>query len=533
MIQSDAFKALWFLVYPLVELTTGNTPPESPFCQGSGFLVTVGIEACDVAVVLVALHTVLYIFRGRNGLYEYRYYAYAVWILFPITLASLAFINDPGFINSGEFCYLPIHPAWTRQALSWAPRYLILLTILVVYTYIYIYVTIIMQRSGAVRINWRGRASIPSSNDSAAWPSAQSPSIPLGPYPAASRRSTLGPRDHGHRRQSATTLSIAEQSGRETGSGPSWPSRYPRIAKLAGHRRNGQLRSYPPSSGGLGRTESLATPPETASHLLRPSRRHRAESNTALAASPTSTPGTDESNLQWPIPVSQSTKPPPLSSIRSTSCPDSSGRVAQGGLGLSTGNTGIVQLPATAEAPNADQADLDISAMGLLMLEENRGRIRRQLRFLFIYPVVYTAVWALPFVSHILGGDTTGAPFGLVLASAVSITAQGAADSLVFCCKEKPWRHVRTGPPKWRLRFWRHEHWAHRNPNVGRTREEMRVERRIATNRRNQELADRRQCQEEKASRGPREWWDYFQIDEPNEEDENEEEGTRRGLSQA
>ena len=125
LILSDMFKAIWFLIYPIVEMVHGDVSSRSAFCQVSGFFLTMAIEASDVAVVLVALHTALYIFRGRNGLYPHRYIAYGVYICLPLFLAGLAFIEDPAFVNTGEFCYLPISPDWSRRALSWIPRYAI------------------------------------------------------------------------------------------------------------------------------------------------------------------------------------------------------------------------------------------------------------------------------------------------------------------------------------------------------------------------------------------------------------------------
>ncbi|EEY15189.1 conserved hypothetical protein [Verticillium alfalfae VaMs.102] len=104
----------------------------------SGFFLAVGIEASDIAVALIAIHTALYIFKprqlnGQSGLYPYRRTAYAVVFILPVVLASLAFINTPAYVNNGQYCYLPIRPLWARLALSWIPRYIILLIIFVSY----------------------------------------------------------------------------------------------------------------------------------------------------------------------------------------------------------------------------------------------------------------------------------------------------------------------------------------------------------------------------------------------------------------
>jgi hypothetical protein len=45
LIQSDMFKALWFMLYPIVTFTTGPVPSNSKFCQVNGFFISLGIEA--------------------------------------------------------------------------------------------------------------------------------------------------------------------------------------------------------------------------------------------------------------------------------------------------------------------------------------------------------------------------------------------------------------------------------------------------------------------------------------------------------
>ena len=45
LIQSDMFKALWFMVYPIVTFVTGHVDSHSTFCQVNGFFLAVGIEA--------------------------------------------------------------------------------------------------------------------------------------------------------------------------------------------------------------------------------------------------------------------------------------------------------------------------------------------------------------------------------------------------------------------------------------------------------------------------------------------------------
>ena len=45
LIQSDMFKALWFMIYPIVTFAHGPIPTGSDFCQVNGFFISLGIEA--------------------------------------------------------------------------------------------------------------------------------------------------------------------------------------------------------------------------------------------------------------------------------------------------------------------------------------------------------------------------------------------------------------------------------------------------------------------------------------------------------
>lgn len=163
LLQSDLLKAIWFMIYPAVEMAQGRVPSEAAFCQASGFFLALGIEACDMAVLLTATHTTLNIYRrrGDNGLYPYRKAAFAIYIGVPILLAGLAFRSRPAFANSGEYCYLPLRPKWTRRALSWIPRYVIFAAILFMYAWIYFHVRFVTKQFDAS--NTPARCSGPSS----------------------------------------------------------------------------------------------------------------------------------------------------------------------------------------------------------------------------------------------------------------------------------------------------------------------------------------------------------------------------------
>ena len=146
LIISDTFKALWYFVFPAVVFARGPVQSSSKFCQASGFLLALSIEASDMAILVIALHSILYVLHpnssvGEGGLYPYRKWIYLIWLGPPLLAASLAFVDDKAaYVTAGTFCYLPKRPFWYRLALSWVPRYLIVGMILLMYFWIYMYV---------------------------------------------------------------------------------------------------------------------------------------------------------------------------------------------------------------------------------------------------------------------------------------------------------------------------------------------------------------------------------------------------------
>jgi G protein-coupled receptor GPR1 len=109
--------------------------------------------AIDFIMLVIAIQTVLYVFRRYSnpefgGLYEYRWIIYALYIVVPATIASLAFVNrQNGYISVGSFCYLPADPIWYRIALAWIPRSCVFLATVIIQITIYIYIVRTMDQT--------------------------------------------------------------------------------------------------------------------------------------------------------------------------------------------------------------------------------------------------------------------------------------------------------------------------------------------------------------------------------------------------
>ncbi|CRK12563.1 hypothetical protein BN1708_010560 [Verticillium longisporum] len=161
--------------------------------------------------------------------------------------------------------------------------------------------------------------------------------------------------------------------------------------------------------------------PSTARHSLPPSLGKTSDQPPSSLSSPSGRPYRHPHTGSSSTAVSSTPSPSPfLFAVAASAAP----LRRTGGPGTGTG------IGATATDPSGSMA-------------RARLKIRRQLRLLFVYPLVYMLVWAVPFAQHVLRWNEPlrAGPFGLVLASLVSLCMQGAADAVLFALREKPWRH--------------------------------------------------------------------------------------------
>lgn len=480
VIQTDIFKSIWFFLYPTVALAHGPVPSTSPFCQISGFFLTAAIEACDIAIVLIAIHTALYIVRGNDGLFPYRKFAYGIFVLLPLALAGLAFVDRPAFTNSGEFCYLPTKADWTGRALSWIPRYIIFVTLLLNYTCIYLYVAFILNRSGAAGSGRPDSLSVSAGRDSnrRTRRSSLPPTPPIAYHglidstPPPTRPST--PEEE--RRTSSWTVPIFSK----------------RLRKASRTSNHTPSPAEPGSQGvkwnlpafGLDSANSSGDPELSARRTGNQPRRRSVPSISPVVSSPTSTRSFWHRSLAATRPQSRAPSQPNILAV-----------LRQGPDDRSVSSASIF---------------LTNTALEETGMSEKRDKVLQHTRQLFLYPIAYLIVWFFPLLAHILGGEDRGAPFAIVLLGLLSMCLHGACDAMVFCWKEQPWRHVGASGVEDAFSIWIPGPSAGANPNVGRTQEEMMLDRKTARKRRETETAELRLGR----MIGPgnsADWWDRMQ----------------------
>ncbi|KAI1775417.1 G protein-coupled glucose receptor regulating Gpa2-domain-containing protein [Hypoxylon cercidicola] len=513
LIQSDMMKALWLVVSPLAFFSKAPIDSNSTICQVSGFFLTASIEASDVSVLLIAIHTVLFILKPRvssgvSGLYPYRYVAYVFWVVVPILLAAIVPITGSRYENNGSHCYLPLRPLWYRRGLSWAPRYIIFGAIIITYALLYLYVIFRYRRFGeaqrrAIYNHHRHHDSIASS----------SPLIADHGLLNSVRGSFVEDNNPTERHDWIRSTDSSSDSGKEAF-----------IARRFEHVGRSSI-----TWNSIIYDDSMES---QVSQLSQPAQE-----------SPTSPSfrAVEEVLISVPEPVHG----------RSVSLSQQSGHSCfRWKRSMSLGSH-IITSPVSNIINSIQQRGLLLPAGGgqkflsnsaYLSREEfeyavhrSREKMQRQLRLLFVYPAVYLLTWIAPFVSHVvryneeysMGRNLAGEPpFGLLITSLVSVCIGAAVDCCFFSLWEKPWLHLRGGfwecLTLW-LKMWKPKRF--RGKGTGRTREERFMDARTAHVRREQENLENLENINNEAGAGgrsnsrrvkdstPREWWDVLDVD--------------------
>ena len=169
-------------------------------------------------------------------------------------------------------------------------------------------------------------------------------------------------------------------------------------------------------------------------------------------------------------------------------------------------------------------------------LQQRHTAIKRSLRFLFIYPVVYMLMWIIPFVSHCLQYSdkySSNPPFVLTCFVTAILSLQCAVDCVLFSTREKPWRCIRGSDGTFWGSFsiWEHDLRGGRESGsfgidrlfgdreTGKSQMEMNAEARVARERRDLEIEGmrrdwemtqrkRKESLDRRGGRLDRSWWE-------------------------
>jgi G protein-coupled receptor GPR1 len=421
LIQSDMAKAVWLIISPLFYFIT-KKPFSSNwvFCQISGFFLTVTIEACDIAVLLIAIHTALFIVKRQHpgapvGLEPYRRIAYTLWAIVPIILAAIVPITGSSFVDNGRHCYLPIHPTWYRSALSWVPRYIISGFIIVTYTWLYLYVYIRFRRFGEDQRRASGMDS-QSSTSTDRWVKRKFRLRGVPPTPRIathglldSARPSMAKIDASQLRQDSVASTVSTLRLGESDYLQALPERAARKSSISwnlvdfGRDGSGSLATATPQDDPI--PISPTTPPFPPTFRNTNSDTINAAAASIRSPEPVYAAGARASSHNNPRNIKNNF----WKRRHALVYPDDSQTVSQNSL--ATIIAALRQGPPPAEDPDETGAGeaLNNSSFSVRLptdvseaaMRRSRDRMQRQLRLLFVYPAIYMLTWIAPFVEHL------------------------------------------------------------------------------------------------------------------------------------
>lgn len=431
LVVGDFWKSLWFLIYAAVTFARGPISTHSAFCQGSGYLLQMGIMMCDVAIFFMSLHMCLQIFPphnsflGSDGLYRIRYGVVVAWIFVPNLSASLAFLNHgstgPAYQAAGAFCTLPVRPFWYRLALSWVPRYLNWIFVMGVAIRIYSHV----GKEFRVFGHERDRSS------SMSMPGTSSIDRVMHEALEKARRKSMVAGNFDVEKQVSNDNVAPDESVA--------PDETVAPDEISVHRTRSK-RSPPESVVSSGRRPSPPDWSGTFGFSGEPLTGPR-----STKSQPTSRRGSKQ--IGQGITAEDFAPPPPLDPNRHRGSITTLGSVRSSNAPSITFDGAAVLAPiredkrATGDSSGSSTAH-DTAAQ---MATNRRRAIQRQLRLLFIYPIVYMILWTIPFAYHSMSYSDHFAQHPVYILSALNTFCQcflGFADVVIFSWREKPWRHI-------------------------------------------------------------------------------------------
>lgn len=397
--------------------------------------------------------------RSEGGLVEYSKYVFACIMCIPLLTASLAFVNpDRGYVVAGAFCALPIRPFWYRLALAWIPRYLIATTIVTLSIFIEVKVRKTQREIAAIQVSAIGLHNSASLLEEGIITPMRSQSLNGGSYRGRGSEETGAPNeDHSKPRQHVRRTSVAPiklpalDTCYEVTPGSPTPGLTSPIDATpadsptkASHGEDSYFSVLPSRRPSL--AHLIASPAAT---LTVPKRAERPTSMTRLSSS-------HSINSMYSADHSRSASDTRMSfqDVLSLPPPPGMGPVVDP-FAHRCGSTTVPRrsmsladcarrtvsycssFGAHGEEPEVDAATLSLT--------RRHRHVQRQLRLLYVYPILYLLVWACPFILHCLQYSDKYAqtpPFPLVILTSTSVMSFGFVNSLVFCLREKPWQCI-------------------------------------------------------------------------------------------
>ncbi|OJD40681.1 glucose receptor git3 [Diplodia corticola] len=480
LILGDWMRALWYLVFAIVSFRRGTIYTHTRFCQAAGYLIQMATEVsgqdlptfrpcthpltgADFSVLFISIHGATQIFKppvsiagGDDRLYTHRHWIYAFILIVPQIFASLPFADShaAGYLSQGAFCTLPLRPIWYRLALAWVPRLAIWITILGLAIAIYIHVHREFSHfSAAFRRHSTTSTSFLSETLDGSPPVTDtrrsgSPDVCLHrPSFDSGEQATDVASDSAHvvaalRPTHARQISSVDPISEVPNEALLNPNLMTTVSPDG--RRNSRVRIEVPAGLVASNTQVEAANSTNKRRSISESLRSWRGSLKEACDNPNS----HRSSL--PGSVDSGRRSPSRHGITVfTAFLNPGRRASDGAKSTSTGRTRSRHLSATSRAERNSRRR--VSDPLEAQMRQKRTHIRRQLRQVFVYPLVYICMWLFPFVALCLTYNSRlvkRPPFLVNTFNNFCLCFIGAVNAVVFSLREKPWRHIDGNPSR-------------------------------------------------------------------------------------
>ena len=383
LMAADIFRSIWLIVFPVVTFVKGTVSSHSRFCQATGFLTQMSFEMTDIATLLLAIHTALQVFRAKpTVLGQGGLHAYRKYIY-------VLFVVVPGFLAAIPFLKSP-YTYLSQGPLCSLPIRPFWYRLATSWIPRYLIIILILGLYLAIYIHAEHQFS-----DSRFF---------RGKLANAMRRLS----DSRRKSRAPPTSRISDVEQAETAVRSVFPDPATRcsipVERVSDERPHSLRGETPPIDLRSSRMNSSATN-ETHQMLL--------SLNNALTVSFNNNEGASGQTRQ---------------------------SVSANSVHRSRQNSETAHRSQISLTDSGIRASFEVEEM-----RKKRRDIRRQLRLLFIYPIIYFLVWVGPFVNHgTFYNDRFAAHpvYGLAMWSYICFATLGFLDALVFSLREKPWQHI-------------------------------------------------------------------------------------------
>jgi hypothetical protein len=431
-------RGLWYFIFSIVVWKGRPIESHSRLCQTSGFFINLGNEvtgmcctariktisesecspSADFAILFIAIHGALQIFKpavatwdGQDGIYKYRKHAYVTILVLPLILSTLPFVNKNAAYTTqtSVFCALPMKPIWIRLVLVWIPRFIIGFVIAGLAIAVYVHVEIkfrgfsASQRSSRTSINLQplpitsklrpslqGKGKIETRTGTGSEKLSSLPILRLPQYDQEAR--TASRLSSGLQSPKYVKIQVKDYASKEY---------FPQNFKSDRKQSSGTGASIGPSEKSAA---SLTVPPPSWMTSRLPSSDSALEPAEVPPFKPSDEPSSDPAARQ---------------SV------GTSRRVSIEEPGKQAKLSGMRMSPPSSEAQS----------------DSERKALKKQLRLIFVYPIVYVVLWTPPSIINIMMFFSAAhLPTWLTILSTLCLTLMGGVDCAVFLWREKPWR---------------------------------------------------------------------------------------------